>query len=126
MTLAATLWGNRKDIPKQILPSKQRCQLSTTCVYSQNTVLASYFPTQNKSVILLSILHQTFYVSKNEYKKKNNVYNSTKSKLDTVDKMARHYLGEHGTRRWSLGVCFYILDLACLSAYVHIVNFYMI
>ena len=74
---------------------------------------------KNKAVILLSTLHDSFDTSECEHKKPEVIlfYNSTKSGVDTVDQMARHYSVKRSTRRWPLALFFDILDLACLNAF---------
>ncbi|XP_047103577.1 piggyBac transposable element-derived protein 4-like [Schistocerca piceifrons] len=71
LTLVGILRYTRKEVPKEFLPSKTREQCTTRFAYSGKTLLVSYVPKTNKTVLLLSTQHQSFEVSKeNNLKRK--------------------------------------------------------
>ena len=48
---------NKADIPKEFLPGKNRVVGSTLFGFQKEKMMLSYVPQKNKSVILLSTLH---------------------------------------------------------------------
>ncbi|XP_063226688.1 piggyBac transposable element-derived protein 4-like [Bacillus rossius redtenbacheri] len=121
LTLVGTLRSSRKEIPNEMLPSKTREENTTKFACSGKTLLVSYVPKKNKAVILLSTQHQLFSVPvENNLKRKPEVvlfYNSTKSGVDTLDQVSRHYSVKKGTKRWPLAIFYDLVDLAALNAY---------
>jgi hypothetical protein len=119
--LVGTVRSTRKEVPKEFLPSKGREEASTLFGVNGKTLLASYVPKKNRAVILLSTQHQQFAIpAEDNVKKKPEVilfYNSTKSGVDTMDQMSRHFSVKKGTKRWPLAVFYDIIDLAALNAY---------
>lgn len=121
LTLVGTLRSSRKEIPNEMLPSKTREENTTKFAYNGKTLLVSYVPKKNKAVLLLSTQHQSFTVPvENNLKRKPEVvlfYNSSKSGVDTLDQVSRHYSVKKGTKRWPLAIFYDLVDLAALNAY---------
>ena len=45
-------------------------------------------------------------------------YNSTKGAVDAFDQMVKGYTCARGTRRWPMRLFFFVVDAACLNAFV--------
>lgn len=67
---------NEREIPLQFLPNKNRCANSALFGYQKN-IITSFVPNRNKTVILLSTMHDDNVVNP-EIHKLIHSYNSTK------------------------------------------------
>jgi len=45
-------------------------------------------------------------------------YNATKGAVDTFDKMVKSYKSARSTRRWPMRLFLFLMDAACLNAFV--------
>ena len=74
-----------------------------------------------KCVVLLSTLHHKDGISSETEKFKPEIikyYNSTKSGVDILDKLAREYSCRRCTRRWPLSLFMHYIDIAAYNALV--------
>lgn len=64
--------------------------------------MTSYVPKKNRSVVLLSTVHNDTAIVETLKNKPEIVvyYNKTKGGVDTVDKLVRTYTAKRQTRRW--------------------------
>ena len=97
--------------------SKSREIYSSVFGYTNdNVAICSTVPKPNKNFILLSTMHYTDNVS--GAKKKPEVilyYNSTKSGVDTMDKMVGHYTTKRKSLRWPVAFFYNIVDIGLFS-----------
>ena len=59
MTLVGTVRKNKRFLPSNMQPAKERAVYSTNFVYHQDAIVCSYVPKKKKSVVLLSSVHMT-------------------------------------------------------------------
>ena len=85
ITVVGTLKKNKREIPAEFLPNKQKPISSSMFGFQKHTTLVSFTPI-NKSVVLLSTMHRDAAVDV-ETKKPEIIhfYNSTKGGVDTID-----------------------------------------
>ena len=58
ITLVGTLKKNKREIPAEFLPNKQKPISSSMCGFQKHATLVSFTPKKNKSVVLLSTMHR--------------------------------------------------------------------
>ena len=120
LTLLGTMRKNRKELPCEMLPQK-RAAFESIFAFTPDTALVSYAPQTNKTVVLMSTMHDKIEVDiHNESNKPYMIldYNSTKGAVDAFDKMIKGYTCARGTRRWPMRLFFFLVDAACLNAFV--------
>uniref|UniRef100_A0A336MDY1 CSON010564 protein n=1 Tax=Culicoides sonorensis TaxID=179676 RepID=A0A336MDY1_CULSO len=120
MTLVGTVRRNKRFVPANMQPAKERPVHSTNTAFTKYVTMCSYVPKKNKSVIMLSSMHQTCDIDATAKTKPEiiNYYNSTKGGVDTMDKMLSEYTVKRRTSRWPLAVFFNMIDVAGLAAYI--------
>ena len=88
ITLVGTLKKNKREIPAEFLPNKQKPISSSMFGFQKHATLVFFTPKKNKSVVLLSTMHRDAKVDA-ETKQPEIIqfYNSTKGGMDTVDRL---------------------------------------
>ncbi|CAI6370912.1 unnamed protein product [Macrosiphum euphorbiae] len=116
-TIVGTLRKNKKEIPVDFQPHKNKAVNSSFFGFQKEKMITSYTPKKNKAVILLSTMHNDTSVN-SETKKPEVIhfYNSTKGGVDTVDQMCGNYSVSRRTRRWPLSIFFQLLNIAGINA----------
>ncbi|KAL4112044.1 hypothetical protein QTP88_015892 [Uroleucon formosanum] len=116
-TIVGTLRKNKKEIPVDFQPHKNKSINSSFFGFQKEIMITSYTPKKNKAVILLSTMHNDTSVN-SETKKPEVIhfYNSTKGGVDTVDQMCGNYSVSRRTRRWPLSIFFQLLNIAGINA----------
>lgn len=119
ITIVGTLRKDKREIPPQFLPHKDREIGSSIFGYQKDFTLVSYVPKRNKSVVLLSTMHDQGVID-NETEKPEVIldYNMTKGGVDTVDQLCATYTVSRVTRRWPLVLFYALLNVAGINAYV--------
>lgn len=120
-TLVGTMRQNRCEVPKEMLPNKDREVTSSIFLFSRESTMVSYVPKKRRAVVLLSTQHRDTNVSNEENSLKPQIildYNHTKAAVDTLDKMVKEYACNRSTRRWPLVLFMNCLDIAAVNAYV--------
>ena len=117
LTLLGTVQKNHNEVPPELMPSK-RAEYESPFVFTKHTSMVSYAPKKNKTVLLLSTMHEQPDID--EQKKPIIVldYNATKGAVDAFDQEVWYYTCARKTRRWPMRVFFFIVDTACLNAFV--------
>ncbi|UYV71614.1 hypothetical protein LAZ67_8003857 [Cordylochernes scorpioides] len=122
LTLVGTLKKNKKEIPVEFLPNRNRPIFSSIFGFNENTTLVSYVPKKSKSVILLSTMHSTMTIDEDTGDKMKpeivTFYNQTKIGVDVVDQMSGTYSVGRRTRRWPLCIFFDLVNVAEINAQV--------
>ncbi|KAL4123045.1 hypothetical protein QTP88_015277 [Uroleucon formosanum] len=118
MTLVGTVRKNKRFLPPNMQPSKERAINSTNFAFRKDATLCSYVPKKNKSVILLSTMHMTDEQTVTAKPEIIKYYNQTKGGVDTMDKMLSEYTVKRRTNRWPLAFFYNMIDIAALSAYI--------
>lgn len=118
--LVGTLRSNKKEIPNEFKPNKQRELYSSLFGFNDYLTLVSYVPKEKKTVILLSSFHHFHDVDELHDKKKPNMildYNKNKAGVDNVDKMIASYTCGRKTNKWTLKVFMYMIDVAANNSF---------
>lgn len=120
LTLLGTMRKSRTELPTALMP-KRRPEFESIFAFTADTTLVSYAPKKNKSVILLSTMHNTPEVFEDVPGSKPYMildYNSTKGAVDAFDQQISIYSSHHKTRRWPMRLFYFILDAAALNSFV--------
>jgi Transposase IS4 len=122
MTLLGTIRKNRMELPKGLTPTKRE-PFESIFAFTHDTMLVSYSPKRNKTVVVISTMHNQVEIDENldsRAKKPYAVldYNSTKGAVDTFDQMIGAYSCARQTNRWPMRLFYFIIDTACVNAFV--------
>ena len=110
---------NKAEIPKEFLPRKNRVVGSTLFGFQKEKMMLSYVPRKNKSVILLSTLHDDDEMDHDTRKPQVILdYNETKGGVDKVDKMCAAYSVSRITKRWPCVVFYTLMNIAGINAQI--------
>ena len=121
LSLVGTIRGNRKEVPKEMLPDSSKEVFSSLFGFSKDgATMVSYVPKRKKAVVLLSTQHRDNAVSTDEKSKPEIIhyYNQTKSGVDVLDKLVRTYSCKRATRRWTVSLFYNLIDMAAYNALV--------
>lgn len=119
LTCVGTLKKNKRDIPKEFLPSKSRDVGSTLYGFTNQMTLISHVPKKNKGVCLVSSMHHCESIDENTGKPEIIAYyNSTKGGVDEIDKKCSIYTCSRRTRRWPMVIFYRMLDISTVNAHV--------
>lgn len=119
LTLVGTVNKRKTFIPPEFLPQKKREEQESVFGFQSELTLVSYVPKRNKSVVLLSSMHNDKAVDE-ETKKPDIVlfYNSTKGGVDALDQKCANYSTSRRTRRWPMAIFSMILNVSAVNARV--------
>lgn len=119
ITVVGTMRKNKREIPPEFL-MKKREVYSSLFGFQKETTILSYVPKKNKSVILLSTMHNDDKIDKSTGESKKpeiiSFYNMTKGAVDVVDEMAAAYSTARISRRWPMVIFFSLLNVAAINA----------
>ncbi|XP_069585014.1 piggyBac transposable element-derived protein 4-like [Ranitomeya imitator] len=120
MTLVGTVRKNKRFLPNNMQPAKERPVYSTNFAYNHDATVCSYVPKKNKSVVLLSSMHMTGEVEETLAAKPEIIkyYNITKGGVDVMDKMLGEYTVKRRTSRWTLAFFYNMIDVSGLASYI--------
>ena len=100
ITLLGTMRRNKPDIPKKFAIGKNREVGSSLFGFSHRQTLVSYVPKKNKSVILLSTMHDDNKVDEATGKPEIILeYIATKTAVNRVDQLCHNYSVQKRTKR---------------------------
>lgn len=117
LTYVGTLKKNKREIPPEFLPSKERRVGSAIYGFGGTVTLLSVVPKKNRAVLLLSSMHHN--IATDEVKRKQEIvayYNKTKAGVDLLDMKCAVYTSSSRTKRWPMAIFFQMLTLAQLTA----------
>lgn len=119
LTYVGTLRKNKREIPKEFLPSRNRDEGSTIHGFTKDLTLVSYVPKKGRAVILVSSMHHTPLIDE-ETKKPEIIifYNDTKGGVDALDEKCTVYSTSRKTCRWPLAIFFTLINISLVNAYV--------
>jgi len=86
-----------------------------------DTMVVSYAPNKNKTVLVMSTMHEQPDVDLlSESKKPYAIldYNATKGAVDSFDQETKGYTCSRRTRRWPMRIFYYLVDAAAFNACV--------
>lgn len=119
LTLLGTMRKNKGAIPHEFLPNKTKAVGTSTFGYQKDRTLVSYTTKKNRSVILLSTMHDRGDIEPESGKPEIILdYNMTKGGVDTLDKLCATYSVARTTRRWPLSIFFALINIAGVNSQV--------
>lgn len=116
-TYVGTIKSNKRCIPSIAKNCVNRTKGSSKHFYSRNDTLCSFLDKGKKPVLLISSMHG---YQRNEDDRKPEIvlfYNSTKSGVDTLDKIVRNFSSKRKYRRWPPHIFFTLMDCAIYVSY---------
>lgn len=119
LTCVGTMKKNKREIPKEFLPSKHRDIGSTLYGFTSQNTLLSHVPKKNKAVILVSSMHHTEAIDESTGKPEIiEFYNKTKGGVDEIDKKCSIYTSSRRTRRWPMTIFYRMLDISTVNSHL--------
>jgi len=119
LTYVGTVRKNKPQIPPEFLPNRKRPVGSSLFGFHSNITLVSFVPKINKSVILISTMHNAKDISDCANKPEIIVfYNKTKGGVDAVDYKTGIYSSQRKSFRWPLTIFYRLVDLAALNSFI--------
>ena len=119
LTLLGTVRRSNRDIPSEFQANRSRTVGSSLFGFSGDKTLVSFVPKRNRSVMLLSTLHNDDKLDETSKKPEIIIdYNRTKGGVDTVDQLCHTYSVKRSTRRWPLCLFYGLLDIAAVNSFV--------
>lgn len=119
LTYVGTLRKNKREIPPEFLPHKNRPSGSTLFGYTKSKTLASYVPKKNQSVVMISSMHHDGSVDPESGKPEIiHFYNSTKGGVDSLDQKCANYSVSRRTQRWPFVIFSAILNISTANGFV--------
>lgn len=122
LTSVGTLRKNKRQIPPQLLLTRNRSEQSSLFGFQKNITIVSYIPKKGKNVLLLSSLHHDNSIDKDTGDKKLpeiiSFYNSTKGGVDVTDELSASYNVARNSRRWPLTIMFCLLNTAGINSQI--------
>lgn len=117
-TYVGTVRKNKKEIPPEFLPKKNRQVGLSLFGFTKDITLVSFTPKSNKCVILASSMHHGSSIENTGKPEIIEFYNSTKGGVDSLDQKCAIYCTGRRTRRWPMAIFFRILDISGVNAYI--------
>lgn len=119
ITFLGTLRKNKKEIPLEFLPNKRREVGSSVFGFQKDVMIASYVPKKNKSVLLISTMHDDGSINDDTGKPELiHDYNMTKGGVDTVDQLCGNYSVSRRTKRWPLCIFFQLINISGINSQI--------
>lgn len=119
ITLVGTLKKNKREIPPEFLPNKNKTIKTSIFGFQKDVTMVSHATKKNKGVILISTMHSDSSIDQDSNKPEIiTFYNSTKGGIDTVDQLCNSYSVSRRTRRWPLAIFFSLLNVAGINAQI--------
>jgi hypothetical protein len=111
------LKANKKEILQEFLPSKTRQPGSSVFGFQKDITLVSHIPRKNRSVILLSTMHDDEVIDPGSNKP--NIildYNRNKGGVAVVDQLCSTYTVSRKTYRWPMSLFYAFLKVAGINS----------
>lgn len=119
LTYLGTLKKNKREIPPEFQPSRERCVGTSLYGFTKDATIVSYVPKPKKAVILISSMHHKKETDEETGKPAMIIdYNKTKGGVDEVDKKCSNYSSSRRTQRWPMAIFYRIIDMCGINLYV--------
>lgn len=119
LTYVGTLRKNKREIPSEFLPRRQRPVNEALYGFTKNLTLVSHVPKKGKAVVLVSSMHHCTDKDINTEKPEIiSWYNLTKGGVDSLDEKCAKYSCSRRTRRWPLAIFFKLVDICSVNAFI--------
>ncbi|XP_072401175.1 uncharacterized protein [Diabrotica undecimpunctata] len=123
LTYVGMLKKNKREIPIEFLPSKNRAENSSLYGFTSNKILLSYVPKKNKAVIMISSMHRNKATDADTGKEEIISFaNSTKDEVDSLDQKCATFSTSRRTRRWPMAIFLHLLNISSVNScfiYMH-------
>ncbi|CAH2006447.1 unnamed protein product [Acanthoscelides obtectus] len=120
LTYVGTMRKNKREIPTEFLPTKNREEKTSIFGFREDLTMASYCPKKNKAVIVISSMHHDSSIDpesgENRLPEIITCYNQTKVGVDLVDQMSDNYNVARTTNRWPMVVFYDLLNISGINA----------
>lgn len=119
LSYVGTMKKDKKIIPTEFLPDKERRVMSCCFGFNGRYTLVSMVPKRNRAVVLISTMHHDTEI--NQDNKKPEIvcfYNKTKAGIDLLDMKCAIYDSNRRTRRWPLAIFYRILSIASVNSFI--------
>ncbi|CAH4034405.1 unnamed protein product [Pieris brassicae] len=112
LTYVGTMKKNKREIPSEFQPQKNRDVQSTLFGFTNQKTICSYVPKKNRAVILVSSMHHGKIIDEDTKKPEIILYyNTTKGGVDEADKKCSIFSSSRRTRRWPMVIFYRTVDL---------------
>nr|CAI5857770.1 unnamed protein product [Callosobruchus analis] len=119
LTLVGTMRHNKREVPAEMINLKNRELGDSIFYYDRTKTLVSIKTKRNKSVIILSTMHEGSAICPDTGKPEINIfYNKTKGGVDAFDQMCGSRCCSRKTRRWPLCILYGMLNMACINSWI--------
>lgn len=119
LTIVGTLRHNKREVPPEMINLKHRELGNSIYCYDGMKTLVSIKTKINKSVLILSFMHESSATCPDTGKPEMNIfYNQTKGGVDAFDQMCGSRSCSRKTRRWPLCVFYGMLNMACINSWI--------
>lgn len=119
LTCIGTLKKNKREIPKEFLPNKEKDVGTTVYGFTRDITLLSYTTKRNKAVILASSQHHHRHNDPVSGKPQIIAdYNSTKGGVDALDEKCAKFSSSRRTQRWPMAIFYQTFDISTVNAYI--------
>ncbi|XP_055912050.1 piggyBac transposable element-derived protein 4-like [Eupeodes corollae] len=119
LTYTGTIRKNRREVPSEFLPKKNREEYSSIFGFQEGCTIVSYCQKKNRCVILLSSMHNDNAIDPNTGPQKKpeiiTDYNHTKIGVDMVDQLCQNYDVARNTRRWPMVIFYDLLNISGIN-----------
>lgn len=120
LTYVGTIRKNKREIPREFLPNKNRAENSSLFGFETTCSLVSYCPKKNKSVLVLSTMHDTDDIDESTGDKKKpdvvTFYNMTKVGVDLLDQLCQKNDVARNSRRWPMVLFYNLVNISAINA----------
>lgn len=119
LTYVGTIRKNKREIPSQFQPHRNRPVLSSVYGFQSDKTLVSFVPKRNTSVTLVSSMHHES-LSNPESGKPEIIefYNSTKGGVDALDQKCAAYSANRRSQRWPTTIFCAMLNISGVNSHV--------
>ncbi|KAI5608003.1 dual specificity protein phosphatase 26 isoform X1, partial [Silurus asotus] len=117
-TLLGTVNKVQRELPRFAKNTAQQEVFSTSVLTSGSVSLTIYAPKKNKTVCVLSSMHQGVTIGVDRKRKPNTITDYNHMKCGVDDQMARMFSIRAATSRWPVAFFYNMLDLAAANAFI--------
>lgn len=119
LTFVGTLNKNKKEVPTEFSPQKERRVQSAVYGFHDDTTLLSIVPKKNKAVLLITSMHHSIETNADVNKPEIvNYCNKTKGGMETLDMKTSIYGSNRKTSRWPMEVFYAMVKIASLNCFI--------
>lgn len=119
LIIVGTMRHNKREVPPEMINLRNREVGNSIFCYDREKTLVSYKTKRNKSVLLLSTMHEGSTICPDTGKPDIILfYNKTKGMIDAFDQMCGSRSCSRKTRRWPVCMFYGMLNMACINSWI--------